>query len=259
MLKMKHISKKFNDLQVLNNLCCSVEPGDFVVIMGPNGAGKSTFFDIISGKTAPDCGAIYIDEVDVTSWPEQKRAYLIARLFQNTYLGSCSNLTIRENLALATLKRRKAALTLGIKSFPQQVVDEFLIPLKLNLENLLEVPMAALSGGQRQIISFIMSILNPPKILLLDEPTAALDPHSATKLLLFAKDYAKKHGIPTILITHDPMIAKHLGNRLWILEDGIIKRQFGTEKISMDPQQFFHHIDYPLLATAAVQQEVLAV
>ncbi len=247
MLKIKNISKKFNDLHVLKNLSFSVEQGDFVVIMGPNGTGKSTLFDIISGRTAPDQGSVYIDGIDITSLSEQKRACLVARLFQNTYLGSCSNLTIRENLAMATLKQRQAGFKLGIRSFPQKVISDFLVPLKLNLENLLDVHMGALSGGQRQIISFIMSILNPPKILLLDEPTAALDPNSATKLLMFAKNYAQENGIPTMLITHDPMIAKHLGNRLWILEDGIIKQEFGPEKNTMNPQDFFHHINYEAL------------
>lgn len=247
MLKIKNISKRFNGVQVLNNLSFSVEQGDFVVIMGPNGTGKSTLFDIISGKTVTDQGSVYIDGIDVTSLPEQKRVCLVARLFQDTYLGSCSNLTIRENLAMATLKQRKAGFKLGTGSFPQKVVRDFLEPLKLNLENLLDVPMGALSGGQRQIISFIMTILNPPKILLLDEPTAALDPNSSTKLLVFAKNYAKENGIPTMLITHDPMIAKHLGNRLWILEGGRIKRELGPEKNTMNPQDFFHHIDYDLL------------
>lgn len=247
MLEIKNISKRFNALDVLKNISFTVDSGDFVVIMGPNGTGKSTLFDIISGKTRADEGSIYVDGIDISSLSERNRASIVGRLFQNTYLGSCSTLSIRENMAMATLKTRSAGLTRGIKAFPEKVVAEFLAPLNLNLEQLLDTPMGALSGGQRQIISFVMAVLHPPKVLLLDEPTAALDPKSATQLLLFAKNYAREHGIPTMLITHDPMIAKHLGNRLWILEGGTIKSEFGEEKSSMNPQDFFHHIDYERL------------
>lgn len=250
MIKLNQLNKQFNNLQVLRGLSSTIEQDDFIVIMGPNGTGKTTLFDIISGKTFPDSGTIEIDGLDCTKMPEQKRASLVGRLFQNTYLGSCSNLTIRENLAMATFKQKKAGLGVGIKAFPEQVIEEFLVPLKLNLESMLDVPMGALSGGQRQMISFIMTVLHQPKLLLLDEPTAALDPNSATKLLVFAKKYAKEHRIPVLLITHDPMVAKHLGNRLWILEEGIIKREFGEEKLGLDPTEFFQHIDYKLLDDA---------
>jgi putative tryptophan/tyrosine transport system ATP-binding protein len=245
MLQLNHISKKFNGLSVLRAFSCTVNRGDFVVIMGPNGTGKTTLFDIITGKALPDEGTVFLDGIDVSSLPERKRAGFIGRLFQNTYLGSCSTLTVRENLAMATLKERQAGLKLGIKAFPEKAVADFLQPL--NLENFLDVPMGALSGGQRQIISFIMAILKTPKLLLLDEPTAALDPKSATLLLSFAKKYAAEHNIPTLLITHDPWVAKYLGNRLWILEEGTIKREFGLEKSTLDPQEFFHNIDYACL------------
>jgi len=213
--------------------------------MGPNGTGKTTLFDIISGKIAPDQGSIYLDGNDITSMSEQKRATFISRLFQNTYLGSCSTLTVRENLAMATLKERPAGFRLGIATFPEKIVAEFLAPL--HLEKLLDVPMSSLSGGQRQIIAFVMSILKPPKLLLLDEPTAALDPTSATELLSSAKKYAQMHKVPILLITHDPMIAKHLGNRLWILGNGAIQKELGPEKSAMAPHDFFHPIHYEAL------------
>jgi putative ABC transport system ATP-binding protein len=245
MLQLANISKKFNNLPVLQSLSCTVNPGDFVIIMGPNGTGKTTLFDIISGKVAPDQGTICLDGINLTSMSEQKRARFISRLFQNTYLGSCSALTVRENLAMATLKERAAGFGLAKAAFPEKIVAEFLSPLRL--EKLLDVSMSALSGGQRQIIAFVMSILKPPKLLLLDEPTAALDPTSATQLLSFTKQYAKTHKVPILLITHDPMIAKHLGDRLWILGQGAIQKEFGPEKSLMDPQNFFHPIHYEAL------------
>lgn len=247
MLQLNHISKAFNGLKVLQELSCVANDGDFIVIMGPNGTGKTTLFDIISGKTMPDTGSIIIDGIDCTKLSEKERAHYVGRLFQNTYLGSCATLTVRENLAMATLKERTASFHLGTKAFPEHIIEEYLAPLQLNLESKLDVPMGALSGGQRQLISFIMTVLHRPKLLLLDEPTAALDPNSATKLLVFAKEYAKKNKMPVMLITHDPLVAKHLGNRLWILEEGSIKSEFGLEKQGLNPGDFFHHINYDSL------------
>ena len=180
MLKIINISKKFNRLEILKNFSCEVQRGDLIIIMGPNGAGKSTLFETISGRIRPDRGTIFLNGLDVTNMHEMERAQFIGRLHQNTYLGSCSNLTLRENLAMMYLKDRRAGLRRGIKLFPEEIVENLLKPLNLNLEKLLDFPMAALSGGQRQIVAFIMVILKPPKILLLDEPTAALDPASST-------------------------------------------------------------------------------
>lgn len=251
MLKIKNLSKKFGNLKVLNNLSCELHRGDFVILMGANGTGKSTLFETIAGKIIPDQGSIYLNGEEITYMSEKKRASFIGRLHQNVYLGSCSNLTIRENLAMACLKDKKAGLSLGIKLFSEEIVESLLKPLNFNLDKLLDMPMGALSGGQRQAISFIMAILRPPQILLLDEPTAALDTKTATLLLSFVKEYAHRHGIPTLMITHDPFLAKHLGNRLWILQNGQIHREFGEEKNTLDPQDFFHSIDYAQLSVAS--------
>ena len=199
MLKLLNVSKKFGSHQVLENLSGSAQSGDFVVIMGPNGTGKTTLFDIISGKIPLDQGSILLDGIDISSMPEQIRATHVARLFQNTYLGACSELTVRENLAMANLKTKSASLKSSATAFPENTVSEFLEPL--NLKRFLDTPLGALSGGQRQMIAFIMAILTPPKLLLLDEPTAALDPNSATQLLSFAKTYAETHRVPTLQIT----------------------------------------------------------
>lgn len=244
MLKLTHVSKKFGSIEVLKDLSCELRHDDFVIVMGPNGAGKSTFFETIAGKLLPDTGSIEMNGANITHLSEQQRARFIGRLYQNTFLSCCSNLTVRENLAIVHLKEKRATFSPGLNLFSEEIVEELIKPLNLNLERLLDVPMGALSGGQRQIISFIMTILTPPKLLLLDEPTAALDPLSATILLSFAQNYAYKHYIPTLLITHDPMIAKHLGNKLWILQEGRIAKEYGAEKQFMNPQEFFHTIDY---------------
>lgn len=247
MLQLNNIAKSFQGRSVLKSLSGTVQRGDFVVIMGPNGTGKSTLFDIISGKAAPDSGSVVVSGEDVSQLAERERAPRFGRLFQNTHVGSCSQLSIRENLAMATLKGRKACLRRGISAISEEVIKELLLPLNLNLEGLLDVPMGVLSGGQRQIVAFVMATIIQPELLLLDEPTAALDPVAATKLLSFAASYAARHQIPTLLITHDPMIARHLGNRLWIMEEGRIAREFGPEKREMHPEALFHHIDYSSL------------
>lgn len=247
MLHLMNISKQFGERWIVKDFSSRVERGDFVVIMGSNGAGKSTLFDIISGKAVADHGTVHVEGEDVTSFSEQKRAMFIGRLHQNTHLGACSSLTVRENLALVSLKQRRATFRKGLHGFPEKEIEELLKAIPFDLGALLDVRMGLLSGGQRQTIAFLMCLLHPPKLLLMDEPTSALDPQSATRLLLFAKEYVKKHEIPTLLITHDPMVAKHLGNRLWILEDGCINREFGIEKQKINPQDLFHSVEYQKL------------
>ena len=222
MLRLDSICKAFHGKDVLKHLSCSISEGDFVVLMGQNGTGKSTLFDIISGKTEPDTGRILLDGVDITHVSEQKRALSFARLFQNTYLGSCSELTVRENFILATLKGRRPVLKSAIKRL-SEVVEQRLLSLDVSFDAFLDVPMGALSGGQRQMIAFIMATLQKPKFLLLDEPTAALDEVSAEKLLVFAKNYAENERVPTLMISHDPLIAQRFGSKVWLLREGAIE------------------------------------
>lgn len=201
MLQLDSICKSFHGRKVLENVSLCLVEGDFTVLKGPNGSGKSTLFDIISGKTVPDAGRIFLDGVDITGHTELQRAVHIGRLFQNTYLGSCSTLTIRENLSLAMLKGRSAGLKSGNKELPDVVKERF-SSLELDFDALLDVPMGALSGGQRQMIAFIMTTLYKPKLLLLDEPTAALDTESANKLVTFTKKYTEQERIATLMIAH---------------------------------------------------------
>lgn len=247
MLKLKNITITFGSNTVLNELSCTIAPGDFVVIVGANGAGKSTFFDLIAGKIKPTSGQILLDDLDITHLDEVQRAPFISRLFQNTKQSVVPSMTVAENLAMALYKNKPISLKNGMASFPTDIITTLLKPL--NLDGLMQKPMGMLSGGQRQMIAFIMATLQPPRLLLLDEPTAALDPASATKLLTFATAYLKQHQITTLLITHDPQLALALGNKLWVLEnEGIGKMFTGDEKRNVTPENLVGHIDYKALA-----------
>lgn len=247
MITLKNISIAFNNIPVLQQLSEHVMPGDFVMIVGANGSGKSTLFDIIAGKRHPDAGHIIIDGMDVTSLNELERAPLVARLFQNTHLSCVPTMTVAENFALATLKDKRAGFKPCMDNFPEKALQEIALSMNTSIDNVLQKPMGSLSGGQRQTLSLIMATLIPPKILLLDEPTAALDPTAATKLLLFAAEFIKQHKITTLMITHDPHLALVLGNRLWILDNGAIKQEFGPEKASLSPDHLIGSIEYDKL------------
>lgn len=248
MLKLENISVSFGTLEVLKKVSCNVQKGDFIVIVGANGTGKSTFFDIIAGKTKPTAGLIELEGVDITQTSELERATLVTRLFQNTHLNSVGTMTVAQNLALAQYSRHKASLSNGMKNMPIEKARALLKPLNINAELFVDKTMNSLSGGQRQLIAFIMSTLHIPQILLLDEPTAALDPQAATKLLQFASSFIKQHKVTTLMITHDPHIALSMGNKIWILEDGKISRQYNeADKKSLNPDKLIGQIDYESL------------
>lgn len=245
MLELNTIGLAFDQKKVFEQLSCRVYDGDFIVIVGPNGAGKSTLFDLIAGRVSCQQGSMLLDGHDITHRSELDRAAYVGRLFQNTYLSCVAHMTVAQNLALATYKGRFASLRSGMKHFPKYLVEEVLKPFDLGLETLLHAPMGSLSGGQRQIISLVMATIVKPRILLLDEPTAALDPVAATKLLTFANRYIKEHTITTLMITHDPMLARTLGNRLWVLEQGGIAKEYaGAEKDRLDAHDMSGDIDY---------------
>ncbi len=245
MLELQHISLAFGDKEVFRNLCATINDGDFILIVGPNGAGKTTLFDIIAGRIGPDSGKIILDGNDISHVDELHRAPYISRLFQNPSLSCVPSMTVAQNLALATYKGRSVKLRNGMHTFPEQVVEEVLKPLNLGLEKLLATPMGSLSGGQRQIISFVMATLVEPRMLLLDEPSAALDPISTTKLLRFAHRYIKEHSITTLMITHDPELARVLGTTLWVVENGTIAKKYhGVEKQQLSNHDMSGDIDY---------------
>jgi len=247
MLTLTDINVSFGNNHILRHLSCHVDAGDFVVIVGANGAGKSTFFDTIAGKTKPTSGTIMLDDRDITQLNELQRSSMITRIFQNTRLNSVGSLTVAQNLAIANYSRRNAHLVNGMAAMPLEKAEQLIHTVGMD-SSILNRPMNALSGGQRQLIAFVMSTQLQPKLLLLDEPTAALDPYSSTTLLKHATLFIKKHGITTLLITHDPHIALSIGNKIWVLENGTIARQFTQEdKPHLDPEHLIGQIDYDLI------------
>ncbi len=249
MLKLNQINVQFGNNHVLKDLSCSVTPGDFIVIVGTNGAGKSTFFDTIAGKTSPTSGSITLDGTNITKLNELERSSSITRIFQDTKLNSVGSLTVAQNLAIAQYTRRSARLVNGMNTMSRQQAELLMHQIGMG-SWILDKPMNTLSGGQRQLIAFVMATQCTPKILLLDEPTAALDPQASTKLLHHAAKFIKQHRITTLLITHDPHIALSIGNKVWVLEGGTIAKQFGLQdKKTLNPGKLIGQVDYDLLAS----------
>ena len=247
MIQFQNVSVTIDNKRILKDITCTVENGDFIVIVGPNGAGKSTFFDMISGKRIATSGKILLDGVDITHLDEQHRSLFISRLFQNPQLNGIASMTVAENLALSNYKGTTISVQNGMKRFPEHLTAE-LNKLNLGSEKILNTPMKDLSGGQRQLLAFIMATLLPPRLFMLDEPTAALDPQSATKLLQFAIKFITEHRMTTLLITHDPEIALAIGKKIWILENGQIAKQYDmNDTARLSSSDLIGHIDYQKL------------
>ena len=228
MLKLNNIYKKFNknmadEKIIFENFNLHIKKGEFVVIIGGNGAGKSTLMNLISGSILPDKGEIFIDSKNITNLTEYQRAKFIGRVFQDPLKGSAPNLTIEENLSLALLRDKKRNLSFGINQNNKDFFRNELKKLDLGIENRLESKMGILSGGQRQAVTLLMACLVKPKILLLDEHTAALDPKSSIKILELTEKIISENHITALMITHNLNNAEKFGNRLIVLEQGKIK------------------------------------
>lgn len=247
MIKFENVSVTIDNKKILKNITCTINSGDFIVIVGPNGAGKSTLFDMISGKRIPTSGKILLDGADITHLDEQHRATLISRLFQNPQLNGVASMTVAQNLALSNYKGQTVSLLNGMQKFPAHLTAE-LDKLNLGSAKILSTPMKDLSGGQRQLLAFIMATILPPRLFMLDEPTAALDPQSATKLLQFAIKFINEHAMTTLLITHDPELALVIGKKIWVLENGQITKQLDTrDTTNLSASDLIGHIDYKKL------------
>ena len=228
MLDINHISKTFHPGTIsaktaLNYLSVHLAPGDFVTIIGSNGAGKSTLFNAVAGSFYVDAGTITLDGRDITYLPEHKRAKIIGRMFQDPLKGTAPNMTIEENLALAYVRSgEKSSLFSTLKKKDKDIFRERLALLNMGLEDRLKHPVGLLSGGQRQALTLLMATMSTPKILLLDEHTAALDPGTAEKVLELTKHIVEKDHITCMMITHNMHQALELGNRTFLMSDGNI-------------------------------------
>ena len=236
MLELKSVCKTFNagtinEKKALQNLSLHLKPGDFVTVIGGNGAGKSTMLNAIAGVWPVDSGSIIIDGVDVTGQPEHKRAAYIGRVFQDPMMGTAPNMQIEENLALALRRGKSRTLRWGVTNAEREQYRELLSTLGLGLEDRLTAKVGLLSGGQRQALTLLMATLQKPKVLLLDEHTAALDPKTAAKVLDLSDKIINEHHLTTMMVTHNMNDAIKHGNRLVMMHEGrVIYDVSGEEK-----------------------------
>ena len=236
MLKLENIYLTFNpgtvnEKKALEGLNLELERGDFVTILGSNGAGKSTLFNTIAGTFRPDSGKVYLDGRDITNLPDYKRSKDIGRLFQDPLKGTAPNMTIEENLALAYLRANHATSPFSMISKKDRAdFREKLSMLGLGLEDRMNQPVGLLSGGQRQALTLLMATLVTPKILLLDEHTAALDPGTAEVVLKLTRQIVAEHNITCLMITHNLASSLELGNRTIMMQNGHIVLDLKNEQ-----------------------------
>ncbi len=235
MLKIKNVTKVFNrgtvnEKVALDNFSIEIKEGEFVTVIGGNGAGKSTLMNAIAGVWRVDEGSIEIDGVDVTAYPEYKRAGFLGRVFQDPMMGTAATMQIDENLALAKRRGQKRTLKREITPEEKVVYREYLQMLDLGLEDRMTTKVGLLSGGQRQAITLMMATLKKPKLLLLDEHTAALDPKTAAKVLEITDKVVNESKLTTLMITHNMKDAITHGNRLIMLNSGKVVLDISGEE-----------------------------
>ena len=246
MLKLNNIRKVFNagtvnEKVALNGLNLHMKEGDFVTVIGGNGAGKSTMLNAIAGVFEVDEGSIVIDGVDVTHLPEYKRAAYIGRVFQDPMMGTAATMWIEENMALADRRGLPRTLKGGITKADREAYREHLKILDLGLEDRLTSKVGLLSGGQRQALTLLMATLQRPKLLLLDEHTAALDPKTAAKVLDATQRIVERNQLTTMMITHNMRDAINYGNRLIMMYDGhVVVDVSGEEKKNLTVEQLLN-------------------
>ena len=229
MLKIENLCKVFplhnsSEKKIFDGFSLEACSGDFITIIGGNGAGKSTLMNLIAGSIFPDSGKIYIDNKDMTYVAEYKRAKLIGRVFQDPLKGTAPNLTIEENLSLSLIRHSKKNLKQSINKKSYEIFKEKLLALNLGLEDRLKTKVGLLSGGQRQALTLLMATIVQPKVLLLDEHTAALDPKSRDNILNLTDKITKNSKMITLMITHNMEHALSLGNRTIMVDSGKIKK-----------------------------------
>lgn len=221
---------KANQVNAVNGINLQINDGEFVVIVGSNGSGKTTLLNLVSGSVIPTSGTISIDGHNVTNMPDYKRSEWIARVFQNPLSGTASDLSILDNFRLAAIRTKPKGLSIGVDDAFKKQVKEKIASLGMGLENKITQPMGTLSGGQRQALTLLMSIMDSCKVLLLDEPTAALDPRSAEAVMKTADKLIKDFKLTSILITHNLKDAYNYGTRIIQMGEGTILHDLDTDK-----------------------------
>jgi putative ABC transport system ATP-binding protein len=237
MIDLKNVHKTFNkgkanQVNAINGVDLHVDEKEFLVIVGANGSGKSTLLNLISGSELAGSGSIRIDGNNVTKLPDYCRSEWIARVFQNPLSGTAPDLSILDNFRLAAIRTKTKGLSIGVTDSFKIQVKEKIATLGMKLENKIEQPMGTLSGGQRQALTLLMSVMDSCKLLLLDEPTAALDPHSAEVVMKTADKLVKDFGLTAVLVTHNLKDAFIYGNRIVQMAEGKIKRDLDQQKKS---------------------------
>ena len=235
MLTLDHISKTFNpgtinEKRALDGLSLHLKPGDFVTVIGGNGAGKSTMLNAVAGVWPVDDGRIILDGVDVTAMPEYRRAQYIGRVFQDPMMGTAANMQIEENLALAARRGKKRTLRWGVTKAEREEYHEKLKSFGLGLEDRMTAKVGLLSGGQRQAVTLLMCTIVPPRVLLLDEHTAALDPAAAEKVLAITREIVSREKLTTLMITHNIQSALSMGTRTIMMNAGRIVLDIAGEE-----------------------------
>lgn len=249
MLKVENIHKTFNTGTInakhaLNGVSLTLNDGDFVTVIGSNGAGKSTLLNAIAGIWPIDEGKIFIDDIDLTNLPDFKRAKYIGRVFQDPMTGTAATMWIEENMALAKRRGQKRTLRKGISDKEREEYKELLKQLNLGLEDRLNSKVGLLSGGQRQALTLLMATMQKPKLLLLDEHTAALDPKTANKVLELTNKLIIENNLTAFMVTHNMKDALKYGNKLIMMCDGkIIFEAEGEEKKKLEVKDLLSKFD----------------
>jgi putative ABC transport system ATP-binding protein len=235
LIRAENIIKTYNagrddEVRALRDVSLEIAKGEFVIIIGANGSGKSTFFNMLQGAEKPTAGKVSINETDVTSMPEHKRSRFISRVFQNPGYGTAPELTICENFRLAAVRAHSKQIRIGnTSSFKNQLALK-IEALGMGLEKKLDRPIGSLSGGQRQALTLLMSVMDDTSLLLMDEPTAALDPRSSKTIMSMAEKMNMESGLTILLVTHNLKDALQYGNRLIQFSEGRIIRDIRDEE-----------------------------